>query len=335
METKAKRNKGKIVLLLAVMLTMLFAVSVNAQAASYKSNGMNRLQRNMHVGKHFTLKSNKDVSYWTVNNSKVVSISGNGNSVKVTAKKKGTTRVYAHLENGSKTYCVFNVRANHKSSYVTDHQMEVMLNIMGAVESGGQVYGKRDYAAFCGPGANVSSEVGSTAGAFQEYDQDLIVLLRKIKRQYPYTFAKYDKAGIASDVKKYNKSNANYAVSEGSAKAKSIVNIINSKHGRIVQDLYAQQQIDTYLKHIRSLGVTNVRTALFLADCEHQGGRAAVERVVKRASNKNSLNSMLTSVLKDQQDSTPNQIGDYPTRRNLVAGWLKTYIKSSTVTLKK
>ncbi len=237
---KQMRKKGKLFLLLAVMLTMLFAVSVNTQAASYKSNGMNRLQRNMHVGKHFTLKSNKNVSYWTVNNSKVVSIKSQGNSVRVTAKKRGTTRVYAHLKNGKKTYCVFNVRKNKKSAYITDSQMNVMLNIMGAVESGGQVYGNRNYSAFIGPGANVSSEVGSTAGAYQEYNQDLIVLLRKIKRQYPYTFAQYDKAGIAADVKKYNNTNLNYAVSAGSSKAKSIVNIISSKHGRIVQDLYAE-----------------------------------------------------------------------------------------------
>ena len=48
-------------------------------------------------------------------------------------------------------------------------QLEILTNIIGAVESGGQVYGKRRYEAYTGKGANSANEKTCTLGWAQNY----------------------------------------------------------------------------------------------------------------------------------------------------------------------
>ena len=48
-------------------------------------------------------------------------------------------------------------------------QLEILTNIIGAVESGGQVYGKRRYEAYAGKGANSANEKTCTLGWAQNY----------------------------------------------------------------------------------------------------------------------------------------------------------------------
>ena len=52
---------------------------------------------------------------------------------------------------------------------MNDQNMAVLTNIIGAVESGGQVYGKRRYDAYAAPYANSSIEYTVTLGWAQNY----------------------------------------------------------------------------------------------------------------------------------------------------------------------
>ena len=60
--------------------------------------------------------------------------------------------------------------------------IEVLRKILYAVESGGQVYGCQNYAAFIGAGANCSNEKAITIGAGQWYAGEAKKLLQKIQR---------------------------------------------------------------------------------------------------------------------------------------------------------
>lgn len=215
------------------------------------------------------------------------------------------------------------------SKYVSTKYTSVWLNLLGAVETGGQVYGNRDYSEFISPLTGSPNEYSCTAGAYQEYGENLRQLLLAIQKQYPKTFKKLDTAKIAQDLKRSWGDSTPYQVKAGSKKAKCIQKIITSSAGKLVQDQRALTLLDEYLRDIRSLGVTNLRCGLFMAECYHLGGYAAIQRVVGRATNKNSISALRKSLYLDQKDKTNNyQIGDkiYKTRHEAIYRWLNAYI---------
>ena len=111
---------------------------------------------------------------------------------------------------------------------MTDHEKLVMRNIIYAVETGGQVYGQKDYADFTEAYTNSSAEHAITIGAGQWYGNEARTLLLKIKTTDAATFSKYDTAGVAADLNKTDWSN--YQLSKTSAKAKAIVHILSLIH---------------------------------------------------------------------------------------------------------
>ena len=330
MKKKISICKWMLIAALAVLLGTAGAKNVSAAAK------LNCYEGQMYEGKTATLRvTGGTVKSWKSTNTSIATVNSKG---VVTAKKKGSCKVYATLTNGQKLICVVNVRSTTYSAYLKNSYAVVMLNILGAVESGGQVYGKRNYAAFAGPGASSPNEYSSTAGAFQEYGENLRQLLLRIQKEYPRHFKQYDTANIANDIKRVWSDSNPYRVYAGTAKAKAIQNIISKKSGaRYIQNLRAVELTDTYLKHIRSLGVTNVRAALFMAECEHLGGAKAVERVVRRATNKNDILALWRSLILDQKDTSNSyQIGDkiYQSRHLLCYKWIVQNIPA-TAKLKK
>lgn len=120
----------------------------------------------------------------------------------------------------------------------------VLRKILYAVESGGQVYGKQNYGAFAGVGANTPNEKAITIGAGQWYAEEARTLLLNIQKKYTKEFKKLDTAGIAADL---NKSWGTYGVTKTSAKGKCIIAIITSAGGIKCQDALMETQIKTYL----------------------------------------------------------------------------------------
>ena len=77
-------------------------------------------------------------------------------------------------------------------------QLEILTNIIGAVESGGQVYGKRRYEAYAGKGANSANEKTCTLGWAQNYGNEARKLCQMILKEDPGAFRGADTAGIES-----------------------------------------------------------------------------------------------------------------------------------------
>lgn len=71
-------------------------------------------------------------------------------------------------------------------------------------------------------------------------------LLKRIRQNYPDTFSRLDTAGISSDLD--NADWGNYCVSEGSAKAQAILNIITSEEGKREQDIQIREDMIEYIK---------------------------------------------------------------------------------------
>ena len=74
--------------------------------------------------------------------------------------------------------------------------LDILTNIIGAVETGGQTYGKRRYNAYVGPNNNTSKELTCTLGWAGNYGERARRLCKMIFDRDPVAFRKADNAGI-------------------------------------------------------------------------------------------------------------------------------------------
>lgn len=211
---------------------------------------------------------------------------------------------------------------------ITNEQWEVLVNIIGAVETGGNVYGQRDYACYVNAYANSAIETSITIGAFQEYNASAKALLTEIKDAHPAIFARYDDAGILGDLGLSTWTGYNPA--KGSAKAKAIVNIINTPEGHEIQDARLIRQMKTHVGYAESKGVTEIPALFECCNIIHQGGYAALDRVLAKTMKPYTLDNIYAALC---TDNVPNQVGTYTNRQKLVYQSLKQYIPQNSGTV--
>lgn len=200
----------------------------------------------------------------------------------------------------------------------------VLRKILYAVESGDQTYGKQDYSAFAGVGANCDNEKAITIGAGQWYAGEAKELLYRIQRGNPKLFKDMDTVGLEADL--LLKSWATYGVSAGSAKGKCIINIISTTHGKKCQDEYMEDQIQTYAQSItKTYGTMPDSAMMECINILHQGGDAALKRILAKIAKPYTADKIYSALCEDPADPTPNQVGDYTDRQKAVINMIHTY----------
>lgn len=202
--------------------------------------------------------------------------------------------------------------------------IEVLRKILYAVESGGQVYGCQNYAAFIGAGANCSNEKAITIGAGQWYAGEAKRLLQKIQRANPAQFKKLDTQGIETDLLK--KDWSTYAIAVTSAKAKCIVTIINSTFGCKCQDELMDEQITEYVASIgKTYGTMPDSAMMECINIHHQGGDSALKRILAKTVKPYTADKIYTVLCLDPTDPVQNQVGDYIDRQKAVISMIRKY----------
>lgn len=200
----------------------------------------------------------------------------------------------------------------------------VLRKILYAVESGDQTYGKQNYSAFAGVGANCDNEKAITIGAGQWYAGEAKELLYRIQRGNPKLFKDMDTVGLEADL--LLKSWATYGVSAGSAKGKCIINIISTAHGKKCQDEYMEDQIQTYAQSItKTYGTMPDSAMMECINILHQGGDAALKRILAKIAKPYTADKIYSALCEDPADPTPNQVGDYTDRQKAVINMIHTY----------
>ncbi len=200
----------------------------------------------------------------------------------------------------------------------------VLRKILYAVESGDQTYGKQDYSAFAGVGANCDNEKAITIGAGQWYAGEAKELLYRIQRGNPKLFKDMDTVGLEADL--LLKSWATYGVSAGSEKGKCIINIISTAHGKKCQDEYMEDQIQTYAQSItKTYGTMPDSAMMECINILHQGGDAALKRILAKIAKPYTADKIYSALCEDPADPTPNQVGDYTDRQKAVINMIHTY----------
>ena len=204
----------------------------------------------------------------------------------------------------------------------------VLRKILYAVESGDQIYGKQDYLAFAGVGANCDNEKAITIGAGQWYADEAKELLYRIQRGNPKLFKDMDTANLEADL--LMKSWSAYGVSAGSEKGKCIVEIISTSHGKQCQDTYMEDQIQTYAESIaKTYGTMPDSAMMECINIIHQGGDAALKRILTKTSKPYTVEKIYTILCQDPTNPVQNQVGDYESRQAAVIGMIRKYAEDT------
>lgn len=203
----------------------------------------------------------------------------------------------------------------------SDSAVEVCMNIIYAVETGGQVYGGRDYGDFTPSYANSGAEHAITIGAGGWYGTEAQRLLLRIRSEHPDVFRRLDTAGIGNDLDNCNWSS--YSVSAGSAQAVAIHNIISSSEGQACQDEQMRDQIERYFAEAEALGVTDNGAKIEYVNARHQGGLGTAQSVVRSAARPYTADTMYAAIM---SRTGVNQIGTYVSRQQKVYQWIREYL---------
>lgn len=207
---------------------------------------------------------------------------------------------------------------------MNQENITVLRKILYAVESGGQIYGRQNYAAFAGVGKNTPNEVAITIGAGQWYGARARLLLQQIKNTYPTEFSRLDTAGIAADLKK---SWDRYGVAAGSAKGKYIIAIISSDAGMKCQDDLMDEQIAEHAASIEKTYCAMPDAAMMeCINIVHLGGYAALKRILAKTTKPYTAKGIYAALNTDPADrSNDNQVGDYVSRQKKVYEFITKY----------
>lgn len=209
---------------------------------------------------------------------------------------------------------------------MTEKQLEILINIIGGVESGGQIYGNRRYGAYAAAGANNNNEVTCTLGWAQNYGANARKLCQRIFDQDPEGFRAVDTANIEKKLKndwvalKWNPT----------AKQKAaLVAIITTETGKRIQDEMFLEVAQAYIKNAEAFGVKDAAAQVMWCEIEHLGGLEPTKRIFGRTAKPYTPDSIYKSLLQDQNDtSNNNQVGDklYQSRHQCCVFWCKKYL---------
>lgn len=186
--------------------------------------------------------------------------------------------------------------------------MAVLTNIIGAVESGGQIYGKRNYAAYAGPYTNSAAEHTITLGWAQNYGAEAERLIRMILEKDPSAFRKLDTAGIEGMLQK---DWVGIRWNPTAAQKRVLIALIDSASGHKAQDELFADLMEKYIKDCESTYTKETGAVMMYCEIRHLGGKGPADRIFKRCSGDYSLTSIMSALRRDQSDtSNNNQVGD-------------------------
>ena len=187
--------------------------------------------------------------------------------------------------------------------------MQVLVNTIGAVESGGQVYGKRDYAAYTPPYTGSQEEHTITLGWAQNYGAEARELVQMIFDADPEGSAKIDSKGSVKAMLGKDWEATRWKPT--AAQKKVLVALITSDAGKECQDKLFAKLMAGFIADCAAKYTDDVRAQMMYCEIRHLGGLGPVNRIFGRLGGDYSLDAIMASLVRDQKDTTnDNQVGD-------------------------
>ena len=208
--------------------------------------------------------------------------------------------------------------------------MEVLTNIIGAVESGGQVYGKRRYDAYAAPYTNSNVEHTITLGWAQNYgDEAKKLILMILDKMGDVEFRKIDTDGSIYAMRHRDWVAERWKPT--AAQKKVLIALIDSKAGHECQDELFQRLMETFVEECENAYTKDPKAVMMYCEIRHLGGSGPVKRIFNRAAKPYTPDTIFASLLLDQKDtSNSNQVGDkkFQSRHECCVKWIKQYAVS-------
>lgn len=219
---------------------------------------------------------------------------------------------------------------------------KVLAKIIGAVETGGQVYGKARYDAYVPPYTNTPNEHTITLGASQNYGASAEKLIHMIYDKDHSAFTRLDTA-TPSIGSMLGKDWVGMRWNPNASQKKALIALIDSPIGHECQDELYVEQLKKYVADCERDYTSDVPAVMMYCEIRHLGGKEPTDRVFGRCDGDYSLDNILKSLKKDQSDtSSSNQVGDakFWSRHQKCVEFIQKYaqseiIKEKTMAFKK
>ena len=183
--------------------------------------------------------------------------------------------------------------------------MNVLTNVIGAVESGGQVYGNRRYNAYTPPYTNTPKEHTITLGWAQNYGNEAKRLVRMIYDISPANFRNLDPQRKIYDMLTHDWEAEKW---NPTASQKNIlISLIDSGAGHTAQDTMFGELMHSFIADCAKDYTDDVKAQMMYCEIRHLGGKAAVNRIFDRCKGNYSLTSIMNAL--NQDDPNSNQVG--------------------------
>lgn len=194
-------------------------------------------------------------------------------------------------------------------SGMTAADYAVLNNILGAVETGGQIYGRRNYGDYTPPYAASSNEHTCTLGWAAFYGEEAEALVRQIRQRDPKTFAKIDSKGIIA--RKLSVDWVKTRWRPNSTEVRLLKALITTPTGMKIQDEMATKIAKAYAARCMSGFTKNTYAVMMYCEIAHLGGSGAASRIFRRCGGTYNLDTIVASLKKDQSDTSSRyQVGD-------------------------
>lgn len=175
---------------------------------------------------------------------------------------------------------------------------EVLGNVIGAVETGNQIYGNKDYSMYLPAFYGGSTEYTCTLGWCSCYGQKAEQLIALIRYTDPDTFHEMDPDGVIDArlltdwvAEQWNPNEEEKQI---------LINLISSPVGRTCQDAMFYQMVTGSLNEcIRLYGTRDPRSLMMYAEIALLGGSGAAQRIFTRCNGDYSVLNILNSLFAD------------------------------------
>lgn len=213
----------------------------------------------------------------------------------------------------------------------TAEDYKILGNIIGAIESGDQIYANLNYGAYDPPYKNSPNEHTITLGWPQCYGPEAQELLKNIYKKDKKAFKKIDKVLPKSQriVNYINRDITAMRWRPNSKQKKVIIKLLKSKAGRACQDEQFQKYMKEFVNDCLHSYTKNAWAVVMYCQIRHLGGKNAATRIFSRCGGDYSLNKIMSVLKQDQYDGRSNyQVGDriFQSRHECVCTFLETYM---------
>ena len=209
---------------------------------------------------------------------------------------------------------------------LSEANWQVLTNVIGAVESGGQIYGNRDYAAYAGQYKSSSNEHTCTLGWAQNYGANAEELIRRIYNANPSEFKQIDTTGAIQ--KMIGKDWVGLRWDPNPEERDTLIRLITTDTGKKQQDLLFRDGCTTMVSDCMTRYSEDPKTIMMYCEVRHQGGNGGVTRIMNRCMERYgayNVANILKSLDDDLADGFNNQVGDYSRRHHVCADFINKY----------